>query len=316
MAILNLFSKRKSQERGEINDVYNYDEIPETLRVQIVHIWDDVLGNSSEYWRDDKVTETYKFIAKALCREYGKFTLTDKFKNRDINYYEDLKYFLLKEENSERIIDAIEFSFKVIDKWARDYHYRPIRGVVPDKRVDSAINELNIRFRENSIGYQYENGKIIRIDSEYLHSEIVKPILELLKSEEFKGVNDEFLNAHEHYRKGENKECLNYCLKSFESMMKSVCRIHDWRFNKNDTAKTLLDICFKNKLIPSFWQSHFSSLRSMLESGVPTGRNKLSGHGQGNEVVKVPTSVVSYILHSTAAAIKLFADVSRNINNV
>jgi len=316
MAIIDLFSKRKAKERGDISDVYTYDVIPQSLRVQIIHIWNETLGNSHEYWKPNKeVIEMYKFINKALCREYGKFALTKKYNRMDINYYEDLTAFLLEEQNSERVIDVIELTFRAIDKLTRDYDYRPHEGN-PNERADNAIEELNFRFREHSVGYQYENGQIMRVDSEYLHSQTVKPVLVLLSSDEYKGANDEFLSAHEHYRKGEYKECLNYCLKSFESMMKSICEKLEWKYDKNDTSKTLLEICFKNNLIPSFWQNHFTALRSTLESGIPTGRNKLSGHGQGSDVIEIPSYIASFLLHSTAASLIFLGEASKKIKNV
>ena len=43
MGIFDLFSKRQKRLRGEAPDVYTYDEIPEPLRVQIVHIFRDIL---------------------------------------------------------------------------------------------------------------------------------------------------------------------------------------------------------------------------------------------------------------------------------
>ena len=35
----------------------------------------------------------------------------------------------------------------------------------PNISEDDAIKELNYRFKEHGVGYQYESGKIIRIDS-------------------------------------------------------------------------------------------------------------------------------------------------------
>ena len=45
MAIFDLFSKRQKKLRGEVPDVYTYDDIQSPLRVQIVHIWTDALGS-------------------------------------------------------------------------------------------------------------------------------------------------------------------------------------------------------------------------------------------------------------------------------
>lgn len=44
MGIYNLYSKRQRQLRGEIPDVFSYDNIPNSLRVQIVHIIRDAIG--------------------------------------------------------------------------------------------------------------------------------------------------------------------------------------------------------------------------------------------------------------------------------
>jgi len=64
----------------------------------------------------------------------------------------------------------------------------------------------------------------------------------------------------------------------------------------------------KHDLIPAFWQNQMAGLRSLLEGGVPTARNRLGGHGQGESVQVVPLFMVSYVLHMTAAAIVFVAD--------
>jgi hypothetical protein len=153
---------------------------------------------------------------------------------------------------------------------------------------DEAIEELNQRFKENAIGFQYEQGDIIRVDSTYVHSEIVKPALSLLWNTKFDGANEEYLKAHDHYRHGRNKECLTECLKAFESSMKIICKEKGWALNQNDTAKKLIQTCFQNNLVPSFTQNQFTSLQNLLESGIPTIRNNLGGHGQG----QVPQEVM------------------------
>lgn len=141
------------------------------------------------------------------------------------------------------------------------------------------------------------------MSSVFEHEEVVKPVLTLLQDPRFAGAQDEFLKAHTHYRNNQFKESINECLKAFESTMKIICKEHEWEFPDNATAKKLIDICFDNELIPSYWQSHFTGLRSVLESGVPTGRNRESGHGQGSEVKEIPPYLSSSILNMTATAI-------------
>lgn len=114
--------------------------------------------------------------------------------------------------------------------------------------------------------------------------------------------------AHRHYRKGYTKEAINECLKSLESVMKAICDKRGWKYGKDATARKLIEICLSNNLIPAYWQSHYAGLRNVLESGVPTARNQLSGHGQGSVPVVVPNHIVAYVLHMTASAIVFLAE--------
>jgi len=189
----------------------------------------------------------------------------------------------------------------VIDRMTRTYDHLHRRNAT--EAADEAIEELNQRFREHDVGYQLEDGGIIRVDSQLLHTEAVKPALSLLQSADYAGAEAEFLRAHEHYRHGRQKEALNECLKALESVMKIICGKRKWGCDPNATAKTLIQTLLDKGLIPSFWAQHFSAIRSTLEAGVPTARNRLGGHGQGTEVVQIPEHIAAYVLHQTAAAI-------------
>jgi len=308
LTIFNLFSKRQKKLRGEVPDVYTYDVIPGPLRVQIIHIWFDALGKNTYTGQSE---EAYKFIVETLCREYGAFYLpgANEYGNRE--YIQELSNFFLNENDNEKVVDAIELSFKVIDSYTRPWNYLNRNNSA--KIADDSIEELNNRFKEHGVGYQYMEGEIIRVDSELIHTEAVKPALTLLHSKEYQGAQQEFLSAYEHYRHGKSKEALNDCLKAFESVMKIICNKHGWITDKNATAKALIKTCMDNNLIPSFWQNHFSSLRSMLESSIPTGRNKLGGHGQGVKTVSVPDYLVAYMLHMTASVIVFLVEADKKI---
>jgi hypothetical protein len=224
MTIFDLYSKRERKMRGEVSDVYIYDKIPHPLRVQIVHIWQDTLGNSGQY--DDfeyfNVARAYQFLAETLCREYGVFRLIKEknYHERD-NRFLELVHFLLEEQDTERVLDAIELSFWYIDAFTRRYDY--LNRQNPAGLANRAIEELNGRFQEHSIGFQFSDGNIIRIDSKLIHSEVVKLALKLLHGGEYAGAQAEFIKAHEHYRHGNAKETLTECLKSLESVMKAIC---------------------------------------------------------------------------------------------
>ena len=116
--------------------------------------------------------------------------------------YDRVFDFLLSTEETEKVLDVIEVSFRCIDPEVRDddngYF---VSNIAPDR----AIDKLNYRFREHGVGYQYESGQIIKVDSQFIHSEVMKPTLIFLSDPMYKGANEEFLKAHEHYRKRTTK---------------------------------------------------------------------------------------------------------------
>ena len=306
MAITNLFSKRQKKLRGEVPDVYQYENIPDQLKVQIIHIIRDALGKNKPYGHKDLVPEVYKIIHKTLCREYGVFELKENCNDDEravIDYF-------LQCKDYEKVLDIVELFFCFIDINVRTPQYQS-RAYLKSK-PDEAIDKLNARFKEHVVGYQFESGQLIKIDSQFLHSDAVIPTLTILgKEKRFEGANEEFLKAHEHYRHGRYKECLVDALKAFESVMKAICEKQKWPYKQNDTAKRLIDICLKNGLVPQYLQTQLSNMQNLFESGVPTIRNKLGGHGQGTTSTKVDDSVASYALHLAASNIVFFAQLER-----
>jgi hypothetical protein len=237
MPVFSLFSKRQKALRGETPDIYTYDEISEHLRVQIVTIIKDAIGVDIYSHSRQNAHECYEFVWKALCREYGQLVRGDE-------YFEgNVLNFILKETDIEKVLSAIELCFrhiyKVIDRNNR-YSANTRVSITPTE----ATEELNERFREHGVGYQFDVGEIIRVDSTFMHSEVVKPALLLLSNKKFEGANEEYLKAHEHYRHGRNKECLTDCLKAFESTLKSICLEKGWAYDSTDTAKKLIQKCF------------------------------------------------------------------------
>ena len=305
MPVVDIYSKRQKRLRGEVPDVYQYDEISYELRVQVVHILRDTLGppdydSLGKVYYLDQTEEAYEHIHKILCREYGIFGLQEQA-DSDVDAVEN---FFLSTHEPEKAIDIIELAFQILDPNVRRFSSLNIESDIP---TDEAIAELNHRFLEHGVGYQYESGQIIRVDSQYLHSEAVQPALTMLSDSMYQGANAEFLSAHEHYRAKRYKECLNDCLKTFESCLKSICNERGWAYGAEDTANRLINIVLKNELIPEFMESHLSGLRSALEAGVPTLRNQLAGHGQGTREVPVPEHIAAHALHLTASNILLLA---------
>ena len=304
----NIFSKRQMKLRGEYPDVYQYDIVPDNLRVQIIQIWSEILGDQGFCFEENgQEICPIDDIVKKLRREYGEFSLIEC----PLSSVDELTRFFREVEEVEKALDVVELVFYFL-KTYESHLFIDLRHT-KNVTASAAIEELNLRFNEHGVGYRFVYPSVIRIDSEFIHSEAVIPALQLIHQERFKGVQDEFLKAHEHFRKGNPKEALSGCLNAFESVMKVICEERGWKPNGGSTARDLIEVCLKNQLIPDFWQCHFSALRSLLESGVPTGRNKLSGHGQGTNIVAVPGYLASYMIHMTASAIVFLIEADRNL---
>lgn len=305
MGMFETFSKRqRKRERAGEPDTYQYEALPEAFRVQVIHIWKTAIGPFDEpgpySTRPIPASNSYwSYVHNTLAREKGVFTLGRSGRDPFVRCQE---YLLGADTNGA--LDIIELTFRLIDRVVRNLepYVRDVSGITQDP--DDAIQELNHRFQEHGIGYQYGNGELIRIDSQYLHAEAVKPAISLLQEAGFRGPSDEFLEAHDHYRKGKHKEAIAGALKAFESAMKAICDARKWPYSANATAKPLIDVLLKNGLIPTYLESHFAGLRAAMESGLPTVRDKTSSaHGQGAEPVTIPGHMAAYALHLAAANI-------------
>ena len=291
-----------------MQDVYQYDTLPAPFRVQVIHIWESAIGVHSQpsggytgrYDQPSPANEIWKFIHDNLARELGVFALGRERGDPAAR----CKAFVL-EAGTDGALDIIEMSFRVIDRLVRKFSAFEIERAHITQDADDAVEELNRRFQEHAIGFQYCEGILVRLDSQFIHAETVKPAISLLNEAEFEGPAEEFLNAFDHYRHERFKEAVAEALKAFESTMKSICTARKWPFSPTHTAKPLLDTLFKNGLIPAELESSFSGFRSALESGLPTLSNRTSRHGQGVDSKPIPPYLAAYALHLAASNIVL-----------
>ena len=165
------------------------------------------------------------------------------------------------------------------------------------KILAKAINEINDIFRIDRIGYEIVNGKIIIYGSEYLNDNVTKQTISLLNSSDFKGPLEEFEKALNHYLKKEYKDTIQEANNSFESTMKSILTKLGLKFDPQvDNASKLLQILYDNDVIYIHTQEFTNNLKKMLQ-GLPTIRNKQSGHGQGLDSIEIYKSYAGLSLH-------------------
>lgn len=297
MSLYETFSKRLMLGKNTAKDVYTYDALPEKLRVQIVCIIKDAVNNLIHE------PNAYKEMVEILCRENGQFSLVSNppkmYGNR--LYGREMHEFVLREKDIFKVLDAVELvlRYSLLNIDALQISQDDCRR----QKADDLIMELNERFKEHGVGYQFEGNSIIRVDSQFAHAIAIKPTINLIQKKGYESVNKEFMAAFEHFRHGRNASAMNECLKAYESTMKIICSKNNWSHSSSATASTLIDVCINNGLVPVYWLAHFEGLKSVLKSSILTPRNKESAHGAGLETKDIPDYLVSYMINTTASTI-------------
>jgi len=148
MAIMDLFSKRGKPAPAQ--DVLTYDALPSELRVQIVHIWRDGLGDRrSDRYHQSYSAQLWEMIKHAICREHGVFGLALHKRG----FEAAVEWFMEPSRSVDKLLDLVELSFKIMDSVVREQWFSSERRnsaiMTPP---DDAITELNERFLEHAVG--------------------------------------------------------------------------------------------------------------------------------------------------------------------
>jgi hypothetical protein len=307
MPIYELYSRRKNEAEKSQPDVYQYDKIPDPLRVQVRRILEDSIGafnRPSEWGRSvPNNNEAWDFLRDAVAREHGKLSLAN-----ERHGYDDCVAFIHSEKKVEQWLDLVELCMRYVDKVLNAKEKYELDRIGATQTAADAVEELNTRFRQSAFGYRYESGQIVRIDSELVHAEVVRPALRLLSDTRFSGAEEEFRSAHAHYRAGEYKDCAADALNALESVLKTICQQKGWKVEKGARATDLLKVVRKNGLLPDYLDTSFDQLVGTLSSGLPKVRNEEGGHGQGAIPRATPTYIAAYALNLAAAKIVLLVE--------
>ena len=188
-------------------------------------------------------------------------------------------------------LDIIETSFRLM------------LGRIPPDVMYPCIEELNHRFRENGIGYQFNinNRQLIKITDAFPHEQAVRPVLGILARRDFATANKEFGEAWDDYKKSDFDDCLTKCCSCFESVMKIICTKKGWAFDPKDTAGPLIKTIITNAGLEPFFEQPLLLIATM--------RNRLSSsHGAGTTPKNPPEHIARYALNATASAILLLVE--------
>lgn len=285
---------RRNRDRSQDPDVYIYDSFSEAFRNQCFHIIEDIVGVANQNAYSNRLEED---LCSCYAREKGLKSLVSQYGYS--NTLSAIERYLDK-SNDNDVLDFIDYCFGIMEEPAFTRKF----GYNFGKQLERGIEELNHRFRQHSLGYEFINGEIIQKTNEFIHQEIIKPALRVLNDDRFQGANDEYLTAFDHLRAGNNKDAILNAGKAFESTMKVICTEMRYSFEPNkDAVKNLVQVLKQNNFFPSYLESYLNNLCTILGEGASVVRNKESGHGQGEEVRSTADEYVEYVLNSVASNI-------------
>lgn len=299
--IFKTFAERKRlQERSDEPDVYTYDQAPPQLRHQIGMAIAEGIGS---YY-----VPGYGATPPNANREWGGidhtchkeiFSYTNAASGRNGNIAEKFRNYLIDVQSVDDFLSAVEIACIYLDGVDAIYRAKGSRGARQNGK--DALEEINGRFIQHSVGYQFENMHLIRIDSQIAHAEIIKPALNLLTAAIFGKANDDFMTAHRHYRAGEYKDCVTSANRAYESMLKAICDKEGWAYGKGDRAAELVTLVTNQGLFTHDFDKSFTAYVAMMKAGLPAVRNDAGGHGGGLRAEAVGPHIARFALNLTAS---------------
>lgn len=311
MAVYDLYSKR-SYVQDSSPDSYHYEPLPDELGVQFFYIVDDCAVQNYYF---------YKVIVEILRREYGLEKLpadmTGQPATRDFNmpaqghssqpsaqappaqlppslgqqdtwdYKRELRSYYRQLSKPELQLDVIELVFRYISNSIDD--------------AQPFIQELNQRFHQHGLGYAFEEGKIRRLDQQFMYAELIKPALQLCEQPGYHEVTQQLLLAHQRLRSGKSERVPELCMEALTLCLQQICKKHNWLSPAEPKASKLFTICSRNGLFPKAWKQELSALEAQLERA-----EALSTIQRKNSPAKTPPYLLEFFIHSAASLILLF----------
>ncbi len=299
MPRFDLYSKRQRDlAMAGKSDVYRYDIVTPQLRRQLLNIALEVFGSDlvRDRVRGYISNHNWVWIDATFSHEKG----IDRLGGTDSKPAVIKSAYLNADfEDALDLTELIAVRINAYDEALAADHENYRRSGQPVK----FINEVNYRLREAGMGFQFENGLLVRVDSHFLHGEAVKPALTLLSNPGFEGPQQEFLQAHASYRAGNNKEAVSMAAKALESTFKSIFDAKGWDYKGGARISDLIKVAKTNILWPEYLDNSFDQLVATLHSGLPQIRDKDAAHGQGAVPREVQDYLTAYALHLSASKI-------------
>ena len=309
MPVFETFAQRKRmQARASQPDVYVYDEVPPHLRHQIclalaegIGRYHDFTGN--EFHTPPNANDFWEHIDRICRKELPSYLSHTTERNLAVRFFN----YVQRVQEIDDLLSGIEVGCALLsiidDSYPNALHERSAVMTAAN-----ALEEINLRFTQHSVGYQFEGRQLVRIDSKLTHAEVIKPALSLLTAPIFAKAEKEFQTAYRHYRTGEYKDCVTAANRAYESMLKAICEAKGWEYGKGDRASDLITKVNNGGLFTHDFDQSFNAFIAMLKAGLPAVRNNAGGHGESPASAAVSIQIARFALNLTATNMVFLAE--------
>ena len=299
----------------------NNCKIPVSLKTQLILIIFEFCKQLNNFRFRSVVSDETEILSRKIVNEMRKVV-------RELNlsggltfdsYQLELLNFLENNDNFYYLMSAYEYFCNYIHEMSEihpDEHGYDVPLDILKNTIDDTINEINFRFKENGVGYQYnrDGGQFISINSELVNQHATTPTLKSLTQPRFSTALKELKDAYKNLQSNDHPDALVCANRSYESVMKIIYHGRGWDYPEDGTAKKLIKVAFDKELIPKSAEHFTNSLMGVLESSVPTFRNKYGGHGHGVKPKEIPEHLVRFVLNMTTSLIHYLIESDHNFD--
>ena len=263
-------------------ELFEYENFPEEFRTKLHYLLSDSmldpLREDTPYRRFNPET----VIQHELAKQHGEYALERvSFGN------------LLQQSSYQIVLDLLEIGMLLMhsdDKTRSD--------------IGNFRDEVNDLFAEYGLGYRVSELEVLRVDAPAITEEAIAPAFTLLSDPEFKAAEREFKNALECLRTNRPEDAVAWSNAAFESTMKVVLEKRKVLFQKDDTARPLIQkVLGLPGLLPPYLTNFTNNLVEVFQ-GLPTSRNKSPpAHGQGTILARLEREDAQFAINLAATFI-------------
>jgi len=265
---MKLFSQRHSKE------TLKHLSLPQPVRNKLFY----VLSESSSFEYGDS---TFNQADYQYRRSLGLDKITafaqDGSKNRVSSNLDGV----IKRGYPSEVLDMVEAFHSVL---------APKERPVYEPKVNQVLQEAKQPWR-------LMDGKIVKLDSDYLAEEVLSKAYSLLDAPGFEGPLEEFQQAMNDYSSGDYRGAITNASNAFESTMKVILGV------QTEAPGKLVRSIIDSGLLPSYYSGFLDSVKTILAAVIVERNQPGRAHGQGSTATPIDPSFAEVCLHLAGTAI-------------